>query len=51
MRRYLNNKIVNVRLNKMLNYISSSEGKEKQQNSIRDNETLPKNNTTLVIWY
>jgi hypothetical protein len=47
MRRYLNTKIVNAQLNKKLNYISGNEDKKKEHNSIRDNRTLPKNNSTI----
>jgi hypothetical protein len=33
----------------MLNYISSNEDKKKEHNSIRENRTLLKNNSTQVI--
>jgi hypothetical protein len=47
MRRYINTKLVNVRLNKKFNYISSSEDKKKQHNTIRDDEALPTNNSPV----
>jgi hypothetical protein len=47
MGRYQNIKIANVQLNKKLNYISGSKDNKKEHNSIRNNRTLPKNNSTI----
>jgi hypothetical protein len=46
MRRYLNIKIINVQLSKKLNYVSGAKTR-KQHNNIRDNKTLPTNNSTI----
>jgi hypothetical protein len=46
MRRDLNIKVINVQLNKKLNYVSGAKTRN-QHNNIKDNKLLPKNNSTI----